>query len=346
MRQNSIASCLLTLTAVVLGPLLGSPVAISQREPRIGDTGPPGTIQAFAVSDDATLGVVADYNGRLILLNLRSGHTEILVKNYPYAVNELTISPRTSLVAIADIGRIPLVSLTDTTHRTHTIDLGRDVSSEISVGGLAFSQDGHYLAGVCAESGSVMVWDVANRAEFKRLGPCSGGQQYTAFSHDGRRLAAVCNENLVRIWDLDNSRQVRDLSVGPDAWVNWIRFSRDGRWLFAATGGTNLIQIFDLSTGEIVSTLKGHTDQVESFGFQTDALLVSTSNDNTVRVWNTNTGTLLRTSRIPNGSIAANGSVVLVQAEEPGILEVWDVRTGTRIKNFRLWTKGRDPMPK
>jgi len=334
----------LTLTVVLLGLLLLSTDTISQESPQFGHPGEPGSIQTFALSDDGRLGVVADYDGRLLVLNLRSGQIETLVSHYPYAVNDMKISPRSDLIAIADIGRIRIVSISDARSPMRAIDLGSDVSSDIAVAGLSFSPKGDYLAAISEESSSVVVWDVAKRAEYRRLKPCRGGQQFTAFSNDGLKLAAVCNENIVRIWDLDTPLQVRDLSVGPDDFVNWIRFSRDGRRLFASTGGANLVQVFDLSTGAVVSTLKGHKDQVYSFAVQTNGLVITTSADETVRLWNIKTGKLLKTLKIPHGLIAADGSVVLAQAEQPGILELWDVRTGSKVRTFNVVTNAEKTL--
>ena len=61
--------------------------------------------------------------------------------------------------------------------------------------------------------------------------------------------------------------------------------SPDGK--LAITGsGEGVIQIWDILTGDVVRTLKGHTDNVAGVAFSPDgAQIVSGSSDHTVRVW-------------------------------------------------------------
>jgi WD40 repeat protein len=314
--------------ALLVGILQGV-LAGSQGLLNLGDDVAPGTIRAYTVSDDGRKAVVVDYDGNLLELDLKSGRVDT-VAHYQYAVQDIAVSPKLSHVAFAYSEKINWFSLSDPKHLIQTFEVGRNVS----ISGLSFSQTGRYLAARAYHLSSVPVWNLENRGKIALLTPCHSGQEFTGFSPDEQMVAAVCDDNIVRIWDLGTSRLVRDLSVGPFDFVNWFRFSDDGRRLIAATGRKNLILVFDRSTGEIITTLKGHTDQVDNFGVQPNGGLVTASEDETVRVWDIKTGKILKTLRIPNARISANGLVALAQTDQPGVLELWDISTGRRVSTF------------
>ena len=308
-----------------------------QQLPRIGDTAAPGTIQDFTISSDGRLAVISGVEGKIIRLDTLTGRKRTLVSRYPYSVYAMAVSPPSGIAAIGTLGEIVLISLDDEKHTQLKMRIGADVLVE----GLAFSPDGRLLAASSLDLSYITIWNPATGSEVDRLVPCEGGSKSVVFSPDGRDLAASCGDNSVKIWNLDTSHEISDISIGSGAWVNRIEFSKDGRWVFAATGGTNTIEMFDAGSGARVLALKGHTQQVDSIALRTDGVLVSTSDDGTVRLWNADTGTPIRTLEIPDGLIAGDGSVVLAQVEEPGVLQLWNARTGEKIRTFHVWADSK-----
>ena len=72
-------------------------------------------------------------------------------------------------------------------------------------------------------------------------------------------------------------------------------FSPDGD-LVAAASHNSQIRLYAADTGDLVRTLKGHTDAVQSVQFSRDGnWLVSGGADRTVRIWDVETGQLLST---------------------------------------------------
>jgi len=56
--------------------------------------------------------------------------------------------------------------------------------------------------------------------------------------------------------------------------------------------------LWEVSTGQCLKTLRGHTDKVWSVAFSSDGqTLVSGSQDETVKIWNLKTGECLKTLR-------------------------------------------------
>ncbi|MEO7194934.1 MAG: hypothetical protein ABIZ05_08945, partial [Pseudonocardiaceae bacterium] len=123
-------------------------------------------------------------------------------------------------------------------------------------GGLAapvtFAPDGRTLAADSASpGGSVILWDLSDRAHSRRLGQLLTGASAVAFAADGHTLAIGSNDNTVILWD------VRDLAhpsrlgsplTGHTGPVASIAFAPDGRTLAtAARLNENAVVLWDLT---------------------------------------------------------------------------------------------------
>ena len=68
-----------------------------------------------------------------------------------------------------------------------------------------------------------------------------------------------------------------------------VAFSPDGQRL--ASASYQMVEVWDVLTGQEIRTLKGHTGAVSSVAFSPDGhRLASASADGTVKVWDANTG--------------------------------------------------------
>ena len=164
------------------------------------------------------------------------------------------------------------------------------VLDEVSI--LMFSPDGKKLVSGTM-GGKVQMWDPETGTE---LAPFLAGQNppgnfsdtmvlkdpitALAFSSNGA-LLAVGSEQKIRL--LGNSKQSRlkDIPRGTKS----LAFSPDDIVLAAGlrNGG---IELFDLTTGEKINTLNGHTAIVGTLVFSPDGkTLVSTGQDGTILVW-------------------------------------------------------------
>jgi len=84
------------------------------------------------------------------------------------------------------------------------------------------------------------------------------------------------------------ARSLRDSLGGVS--VTSVAFSPDGQVI--ATGRDDLrVKLWDVSTGQEVRTLRGHTSRITDVAFSPDGkLLASTSNERVMRLWNVETG--------------------------------------------------------
>lgn len=156
-----------------------------------------------------------------------------------------------------------------------------------------------------------------------------------AFTRDGDRLISRSLDGDVRVWHattgmpLPGDAEARTLTGGTP--------SSDGRWL--ATGRDNgTVSLQDLEREATPRVLVGHRNKVTSVAFSEDgSRLVSGSADRTVRLWETASGTQLRSwdvgawvtcvAMTPDGRTIATGA-------DDGYVRLWDVATGTHPDVF------------
>jgi WD40 repeat protein/serine/threonine protein kinase len=168
--------------------------------------------------------------------------------------------------------------------------------------GIAFSHDGRMLA-TAATDQSVKLWDAKTGAESLQVPP---GARYVAVSADGRWLARALHDATIDLWDIaagTHAEVLREYRYGAE----FLTFSGDGRVL-AAAGGPNepTIRVWDTADMSKLCVIEAHAAMIAELAFSPDArTLASASHDGLVKLWNLETGALLKS--FDAGSGAATG---------------------------------------
>jgi WD40 repeat protein len=218
---------------------------------------------------------------------------------------------------------------------------------------LAFSPDGRVLASSSADS-SLKLWRVATGKCLHTLQGHSDWIVAVAYSSDGTLLASSGIDSAsIRVWQVETGVCLRTLE-GHSDWVCAIAFAPSSagepaaRILASGSDDYN-VKLWNADTSECLHTLQGHTSNVRSVTFAPAStafslpgavgkILASSSDDHTIKFWDTTTGQCLRTlSGHGNNvrSVAFNpDGQTLISASEDRTLKLWDVKTGQCLKTF------------
>jgi hypothetical protein len=138
---------------------------------------------------------------------------------------------------------------------------------------VAFSPDGHTIA---SAGGAIYLWDAVTGKQLRRL---EGRPLALAFSPDGSLLAA--DRSPIRLLEVATGQQVGQLEDGD---ATAMAFSPDGQLL--AVLSERQVRVFDVITGRVVRTLRGHSVAPTCLAYSSDGkVLVTGGMDCTALVW-------------------------------------------------------------
>ena len=215
---------------------------------------------------------------------------------------------------------------------------------------MILAPDGKTLAGH-AFADKYVLWDINTDPprimdQFTLEGfPRGGLNVKSAFSSDGKMLAAGGEDGLVHVWSLTASNKVRHQFTVKrhNDWIRTLAFSPDGKML--ASGDTDRrFCLWRVADGALLFTSTAHKSSVEALAFSPDGKIL-TSGSNELFLWDTTTGGQLRitsrglAARISTLVFSPDGNT-LVAGNWDGIIELWDVRTGGLLSTHTGHTRG------
>ncbi|MFN7384702.1 MAG: protein kinase domain-containing protein [Dolichospermum sp.] len=242
---------------------------------------------------------------------------------------------------------------------------------------VAYSPDGQTLASG-SQDDTIKLWNVKTGNLLQTLPSHSYEVNSVAYSPDGQTLASGNFDNTIKIWQLVASiskapvqqpqSQVSQpvISTPPSQPVTIpapqttipVKNTKLRKLLIAAILGLigtqiygyALYSVFPINPISIIAnlfsgislekTLKGHFNWVRSVAYSPDGqTLASGSDDNTIKLWNVNTGNLLQTftghsdlvwsvAYSPDGQTLASGSW-------DKTIKLWDVKTGNLLQTLK-----------
>jgi WD40 repeat protein len=158
----------------------------------------------------------------------------------------------------------------------------------------------------------------------------SPANSHLIMSNDGKYIVRDSMNGRIEFYDLDKSEVSRVLD--NDRTQSYaLKFNRE-QTIVAAAGFGREIDLWDVSTGELIKTLKGHSDLIRDLDFGKDNLLVSGGGNGEVLLWDTSTGKphkkLIGHAQIVFGvAFSPDGKRVATGGEDQKI-NIWDVNTG------------------
>ena len=230
-------------------------------------------------------------------------------------LNTVTFSPDGhTLATTSSDTRIILWDVTDGTQPRRLGQPVIETKNALGIVEVAFSPDGRTLATVGTEGScspatlaqdhaaacvldpdrTVLLWDLTDRTQPRRVGPPLTGHtdfvESVVFSPDGHTLASASRDKTVLLWDVTDRTQPRLLGLPLIVGVygtSSVAFSPDGHTLATSGGGTVLWDVTDsIAPRPVGPPLTGHSSWVYEVAFSPDGhTLASASGDKTVLLW-------------------------------------------------------------
>jgi len=162
------------------------------------------------------------------------------------------------------------------------------------------SPDGQSVATSDAK-GDLKLWDVATHREVKSFSSLGERLVCVIFSSDGRLLAGLTGDlSRVCVWDVQQGQSVIVFDQRKHH-AQSLAFSPDGK-LLATAHWDNTARLWEIPSGTLKATLKGHVQEVMGVAFSPDGRTLATGGDDgKIKLWNIATEQEMATLEFPIG---------------------------------------------
>lgn len=207
----------------------------------------------------------------------------------------------------------------------------------------AFSPNGDLIVSA-SEDGMIRVWNALGGNTIKVYHfQASDYPQIThvAFSFDGKRVVSVSYGGEVVVWDVVSGTKLFSWKHKSDVVIGATINPDEKRIAFTTIYTHQGIYICDIESGEIICTLKGHTNTVNSVMFSPDGKqLFSASDDKTIICWDVESGNIIWqlhgfAERVVSINVSYNGKYIVAATcdiDKPVV--ICDSQTGKILVSY------------
>jgi hypothetical protein len=209
---------------------------------------------------------------------------------------------------------------------------------------VAFMPDGESVVAI-SRGGEIIRWNAlaVNDRIHTYIDPAGPERSLQALSvsRDGRYLLTGSDSRIVKLWDADSGDMLQTYQI-EDRAVRALAFSADGSKIVIGSVNGSLT-LFE-TDGALIRTLGGHSRAVLSASFTDENTLLSTAFDNTMRVWDLDSGFEVRrfdtsdepTISLNTAAISPDSQLVMTGLSD-GRVRVW--RLYPTLDRLLAWTR-------
>lgn len=187
---------------------------------------------------------------------------------------------------------------------------------------------------------------------FQRLNTIMSGHEYgvvwVRFSFDSKKLISASKDMTIKVWDLHTGRVIRNIETDISKcrvktnYIN-IALSSDEKIICCVTNDNPNIEVWNLETLSKLYTLEGHSNgknkRAGALTISSDVqTLFSSSWDHYIKVWDLQTGNLLRSveleSDIASLCLGQDGKALFIGTYNEVVL--WNWQADEIIKTFKV----------
>jgi WD40 repeat protein len=243
------------------------------------DTG----VQFLALSQDGTRIASGGFNQKMQIWQAQAASPET---DRPWKVGLVKFSPDglhavSSLICRIDIWNAMTGSLLRTL-KGHTS----------SITTIAFSANSAKLLSGSGDR-TIRLWELDTGITLRKFDGHSATVVSAEFSRGGAQIVSSSRDGTIRIWDTATGVTVQTITIGVQIHFTCAALFPNGEQFAVAVD--NVVQIWDLVSGDLQKTLEGYWSQVLEIAFSVDGTQIASScYDGTVHMWNGATGAELQ----------------------------------------------------
>ncbi len=215
------------------------------------------------------------------------------------SIRSVTFSPNGKFLATGGVDNTVRLWKVESGELLHTL-----VGHTDKVNSVKFSPNGKFLASGSRDE-TVKLWKVDGGEEFYTLPKHNNKVIALKFSPNGDFLLSGSRDCTIKLWKVESGEHLHTFewnSIYSSYSIHHINFSPDNQFLaiFNHSGNDMNGDLWSIENRELCKKFEGHKDIVCSVQFSPDGKrLASSSREGTVKLWNTESGKIVHTFRVP-----------------------------------------------